>query len=47
METEITMKDLMYLFGLLLVGIVIVRMASRRGKKPPKGGRYFKRNLDE
>lgn len=40
-------KHLSWVFGALLVGIVIMRMGIKKSTKPPKGGRYFKRHLEE
>ncbi len=34
-------------FGILLAGIVVVRIFSRKANRRPKGGRYFKRKLED
>jgi hypothetical protein len=41
------MKDIMLIFALLLAGVVIARWSIRRSVKRPKGGRYFKRKLED
>lgn len=40
-------QHLSWVFGALLVGIVIMRVGIKKSVKPPKGGRLFKRKLDE
>ena len=40
-------KHLFWVFGALLVGVVIMRLGIKKSIKPPKGGRYFKRKMDE
>lgn len=40
-------KHLFWVFGALLVGIVIMRFGIKRSVKPPKGGRLFKRKLED
>lgn len=41
------MRELFYIFGILIAGFVIVRIFGKKALKPPKGGRYFKRKLDD
>lgn len=43
----IEFKHLFWVFGTLLVGIVIMRMGIKKTTRPPKGGRFFKRRLNE
>lgn len=40
-------RHLSWVFGALLVGILIMRLGIKKSTKPPKGGRYFKRNLED
>lgn len=40
-------KHLAWVFGALLVGVVIMRFGIKKSVKPPKGGRFFKRKLEE
>ena len=40
-------QNLFLIFGALLVGIVIIRFGIKKSVKPPRAGRYFKRNLNE
>ena len=40
-------KDLFLVFGALLVGIIIMRFGIKRSVKRPKGGRFFKRTLED
>lgn len=40
-------KHLSWVFGALLVGIVIMRFAIKKSVKPPKGGRFFKRKFED
>tara|TARA_Y100000768_G_C23911711_1_gene650303 strand:- start:1031 stop:1156 length:126 start_codon:yes stop_codon:yes gene_type:complete len=41
------MKEMMQIFGILVAGLVIVRIFGKKALKPPKGGRYFKRKMDD
>lgn len=43
----IEFKHLMWVFGALLVGILIMRFGIKRSVKPPKGGRLFKRKFED
>jgi len=40
-------KHLFWVFGALLVGIVIMRYGIKKSIKPPKGGRFFKRRIED
>ena len=40
-------KHLFWVFGALLVGVVIMRLGIKRSVKPPKGGRLFKRKFED
>ena len=40
-------KHLFWVFGALLVGIIIMRLGIKKSVKPPKGGRFFKRKLED
>lgn len=40
-------KHLSWVFGALLVGIVIMRLGIKKSVKPPKGGRFFKRKIED
>ncbi len=40
-------NHLFWVFGALLVGIVIMRLGIKKSVKPPKRGRLFKRKLNE
>ncbi len=39
-------KHLFWIFGALLVGVIIIRFGIKKSVKPPKGGRFFKRKLE-
>ncbi len=41
------MKEIMSIFGILIAGFVVIKIFSKNALKPPKGGRYFKRKLDD
>ncbi|MDR9398665.1 MULTISPECIES: hypothetical protein [Salibacter] len=41
------MTDILYIFAILLVGMVIARFSVRKGTKPPRGGRYFKKRMED
>lgn len=40
-------RHLFWVFGALLVGIVIMRLGIKKSVKPPKGGRFFKRRFED
>lgn len=40
-------NHLFWVFGALLIGIIIMRFGIKRSVKPPKGGRFFKRKLED
>lgn len=45
--SQFTMNDLMWVFGFLIFGIIIMRWGIRKSVKRPKGGRMFKRKLED
>jgi hypothetical protein len=42
---ELNINNPYALFGILLLGFVLIRYALKKGKVKPKGGRYFKRKF--
>lgn len=46
LDIELSYDNPFLIFGVLIVGFIIVRMSIKKGKVHPKGGRYFKKKWD-